>query len=52
MSDLCSPIYVVLDGDEESTFWCFVELMNRMVRLLHIYTLASSDVPLENEFPT
>ena len=33
MSDLCAPIYVVMDGDEEMTFWCFVEVMNRMVCL-------------------
>lgn len=32
MSDLCAPIYVVLGADEEMTFWCFVEVMNRMVR--------------------
>lgn len=31
MSDLCAPIYVVMEGDEELTFWCFVEVMNRMV---------------------
>ncbi|KAL5532677.1 GYP7 [Sanghuangporus sanghuang] len=30
MSDLCAPIYVVMGGDEEMTFWCFVEVMNRM----------------------
>ncbi|EMD38374.1 hypothetical protein CERSUDRAFT_113536 [Gelatoporia subvermispora B] len=30
MSDLCAPIYVVMDADEELTFWCFVEVMNRM----------------------
>ncbi|TFK54943.1 GTPase-activating protein gyp7 [Heliocybe sulcata] len=30
MSDLCAPIYVVMGGDEETTFWCFVEVMNRM----------------------
>ncbi|KAF9532912.1 rab-GTPase-TBC domain-containing protein [Crepidotus variabilis] len=30
MSDLCAPIYVVMAGDEEMTFWCFVEVMNRM----------------------
>ncbi|TDL24806.1 RabGAP/TBC [Rickenella mellea] len=30
MSDLCSPIYVVMYADEEMTFWCFVEVMNRM----------------------
>ena len=33
MSDLCAPIYVVMSGDEEMTFWCFVEVMNRMVCL-------------------
>lgn len=31
MSDLCSPVYVVMDADEELTFWCFVSIMNRMV---------------------
>jgi len=30
MSDLCAPVYVVMEGDEELTFWCFVEIMNRM----------------------
>lgn len=34
MSDLCSPLYVVLEGDETLVFWCFVNLMEeRMVRL-------------------
>ena len=31
MSDLCAPVYVVMDGDEEMTFWCFVKIMERMV---------------------
>ncbi|KAJ7905406.1 rab-GTPase-TBC domain-containing protein [Mycena olivaceomarginata] len=30
MSDMCAPIYVVMAADEELTFWCFVEFMNRM----------------------
>ncbi|OCH94950.1 RabGAP/TBC [Obba rivulosa] len=30
MSDLCAPLYVVAGADEELTFWCFVEVMNRM----------------------
>ncbi|KAH7889448.1 GTPase-activating protein gyp7 [Phlebopus sp. FC_14] len=30
MSDLCAPLYVVMGADEEMTFWCFVEVMNRM----------------------
>ncbi|KAF5381100.1 hypothetical protein D9615_003903 [Tricholomella constricta] len=30
MSDLCAPIYVVMDANEELTFWCFVEVMHRM----------------------
>lgn len=34
MSDLCAPLYVVMDAEEELTFWCFVEVMNRMVGLL------------------
>ncbi|KAG5654505.1 hypothetical protein H0H81_001146 [Sphagnurus paluster] len=31
MSDLCAPIYVVMEANEELTFWCFVEVMHRMV---------------------
>jgi hypothetical protein len=38
MSDLCAPVYVVMDADEELTFWCFVEFMNRMVRYLSVYS--------------
>ena len=34
MSDLCAPVYVVMGSDEELTFWCFVEVMNRMVIVL------------------
>ncbi|RPD66189.1 RabGAP/TBC [Lentinus tigrinus ALCF2SS1-7] len=30
MSDLCAPVYVVMHGDEEMTFWCFVKIMERM----------------------
>ncbi|KAF9457177.1 rab-GTPase-TBC domain-containing protein [Collybia nuda] len=30
MSDLCAPVYVVMGADEELTFWCFAEFMNRM----------------------
>ncbi|KAG5727673.1 GTPase-activating protein gyp7 [Termitomyces sp. T112] len=30
MSDLCAPIYVIMDANEEMTFWCFVEVMHRM----------------------
>ena len=37
MSDLCAPIYVVMGGDENMTFWCFVEVMNRMVSLYGVY---------------
>ncbi|PWZ02198.1 RabGAP/TBC [Testicularia cyperi] len=29
MSDLCSPLYIICDGDEVRTFWCFVGLMER-----------------------
>ncbi|KAH8915648.1 RabGAP/TBC [Atractiella rhizophila] len=29
MSDLLSPIYVVVEGDEALAFWCFVGLMQR-----------------------
>jgi hypothetical protein len=31
MSDLCAPIYVVMGAEEEMTFWCFTEVMSRMV---------------------
>ena len=31
MSDLCAPLYVVMEADEEMTFWCFVGFMERMV---------------------
>ncbi|KAF6765149.1 GTPase-activating protein gyp7 [Ephemerocybe angulata] len=30
MSDLCAPIYVVMAGNEEMTFWCFVQYMHKM----------------------
>jgi len=30
MSDLCAPLYVVMEADEEMTFWCFVGFMERM----------------------
>lgn len=36
MSDLCAPIYVVMNGNEELTFWCFVEVMNRMASPLFV----------------
>ena len=29
MSDLCSPLYIMCEGDEAKTFWSFVGLMNR-----------------------
>lgn len=32
MSDLAAPLYVVMEGEEVATFWCFVEFMERMVR--------------------
>lgn len=32
MSDLCAPLYVIFEGEEVATFWCFVEFMERMVR--------------------
>lgn len=34
MSDLCSPLYITMQGDPAMTFACFVALMNRMVRFL------------------
>jgi hypothetical protein len=38
MSDLCAPVYVVMAADEELTFWCFVEYMDRMVRIELVFT--------------
>ena len=32
MSDLASPIYIIMEGDAPLTFWCFAALMDRMVR--------------------
>jgi hypothetical protein len=37
MSDLCAPLYVVMGSDEELTFWCFVEVMKRMVSTSNIF---------------
>ena len=34
MSDLCAPLYIATDADEEMTFWCFVQVMGKMVRIL------------------
>lgn len=42
MSDLCAPLYVVMDAEEELTFWCFVEVMNRMVRPLKLIDSTSN----------
>jgi TBC1 domain family member 15 len=44
MSDLCAPIYVVMGGDEEMTFWCFVSVMERMVRQQHQKIIATDRV--------
>ncbi|EPQ28531.1 uncharacterized protein PFL1_03835 [Pseudozyma flocculosa PF-1] len=30
MSDLCSPLFVICQGDEVKTFWCFVGFMERV----------------------
>lgn len=39
MSDLCSPLYITLEGDETLVFWCFVNLMEeRMVGASREYT--------------
>jgi hypothetical protein len=43
MSDLCSPLYVIMKGDEVMTFWCFVALMERMVRKFRLLTASESD---------
>jgi hypothetical protein len=50
MSDLCAPLYVVMEVEEELTFWCFVEVMNRMVSdpdrpLLRVSSFAEPELP-------
>jgi hypothetical protein len=55
MSDLCAPIYVVMDADEELTFWCFVEFMNRMVCSVRSFLAAASVIvgtSVEAELPS
>ena len=32
MSDLCSPLYIVLEGDETLVFWSFVNLMEERMK--------------------
>jgi len=48
MSDLCAPLYIVMAGDEEMTFWCFVEVMNRMVSY-YLHERRQSDSPSNPE---
>lgn len=31
MSDLLSPILMIMNSDEVESFWCFVGFMNRVV---------------------
>lgn len=31
MSDMMAPLFVIQEGDDVRTFWCFVEFMERMV---------------------
>jgi len=47
MSDLCAPIYVVMGGEPEMTFWCFVEVMDRMVGSVLV-----QEVGFSEKFPT
>jgi len=51
MSDLCAPIYLVTNGDEELTFWCFVEVMNRMASLSLVMVYSPSLSASETQFP-
>lgn len=37
MSDLASPLYIVLEGDEPLVFWCFVNLMEQRMVSYSIY---------------
>jgi len=34
MSDLLSPILMIMNSDEVESFWCFVGFMNRVVSLI------------------
>lgn len=54
MSDLCGPIYIVLDSDEEMTFWCFVKVMERMVKTRNYSycTFRCSQPYTERQLPT
>ena len=53
MSDLCAPVYIVTDADEEMTFWCFVAIMARMVRLPSLASEAHDidQCPAETKLP-
>jgi len=51
MSDLCAPIYLVTNGKEELTFWCFVEVMNRMASLSLVMVFLFSLPISETKFP-
>jgi hypothetical protein len=46
MSDLLSPIYVVYEADEASSFWAFVGWMKVMASLLLSVILAGAADPL------
>lgn len=51
MSDLCAPLYVVMDADEEMTFWCFVRFMECMVcNLSSIKCRISDDLGQKKNF--
>lgn len=40
MSDLCSPMIILLD-DEADAFWCFERLMRRLVYIYNLYLNSS-----------
>lgn len=52
MSDLCAPIYVIMGGDAEMTFWCFVAVMDRMVNFNERPSSFSLMMTLEAKLPT
>lgn len=37
MSDLLSPILMIMNSDEVESFWCFVGFMNRVVSSIKMY---------------
>lgn len=48
MSDLCAPLYVVFGADEVTTYFAFVKLMEKMVRLQSPLTFEYAHLIVKN----